>query len=204
MRVYGGPWPRLRLEVLNRDGWRCQVRGERCQGVASVVDYIVPVRAGLGGTSRICERPAAAATRRRRMRGLCPGRGLLGSGDRWAPVSVRLGRPCNTFDPAVAGVRPGRRMRSECGPGWMGREGVSPVGCCLQARCSAVSRVGLPPGPESWTERLGSAGILRDMGSGRGFGGLVVSGALRRASLGWCLARFSGPVRGARCQRRNL
>ena len=44
-RVYGGPWPRLRLEVLNRDGWRCQVRGERCQGVASVVDHIVPVRA---------------------------------------------------------------------------------------------------------------------------------------------------------------
>jgi 5-methylcytosine-specific restriction endonuclease McrA len=36
----------LRLEVLNQDGWRCQVRGERCQGTASVVDHIIPVRAG--------------------------------------------------------------------------------------------------------------------------------------------------------------
>jgi 5-methylcytosine-specific restriction endonuclease McrA len=36
----------LRLEVLSRDGWRCQVRGERCQGMASVVDHIIPVRAG--------------------------------------------------------------------------------------------------------------------------------------------------------------
>jgi 5-methylcytosine-specific restriction endonuclease McrA len=36
----------LRLEVLARDGWRCQVRGVRCQVVASVVDHITPVRAG--------------------------------------------------------------------------------------------------------------------------------------------------------------
>lgn len=36
----------MRLEVLNQDGWRCQVRGERCQGTASVVDHIIPVRAG--------------------------------------------------------------------------------------------------------------------------------------------------------------
>ena len=47
MRVYGGPWPRLAAGGAgDRDGWRCQVRGERCQGVASVVDHIVPVRAG--------------------------------------------------------------------------------------------------------------------------------------------------------------
>jgi 5-methylcytosine-specific restriction endonuclease McrA len=36
----------LRLEVLNRDRWRCQIQGERCQGMASVVDHIIPVRAG--------------------------------------------------------------------------------------------------------------------------------------------------------------
>lgn len=44
--VYWGPWPALRLRVLARDGYRCQVGGPRCRGVASVVDHIIPVRAG--------------------------------------------------------------------------------------------------------------------------------------------------------------
>jgi hypothetical protein len=44
--AYGGPWPALRLRVLARDGYRCQVRGPRCQGEATMVDHIIPVRLG--------------------------------------------------------------------------------------------------------------------------------------------------------------
>jgi 5-methylcytosine-specific restriction endonuclease McrA len=39
-------WRRVRLEVLNRDGWRCRVGGPRCTGSASLVDHIVPWRQG--------------------------------------------------------------------------------------------------------------------------------------------------------------
>jgi 5-methylcytosine-specific restriction endonuclease McrA len=44
--VYGGPWPELRLRVLARDGYRCQVGGPRCQGEATIVDHIWPWREG--------------------------------------------------------------------------------------------------------------------------------------------------------------
>ena len=43
---YGGPWPALRLRILNRDRWECQVRGPRCRGRAEVVDHVVPWKAG--------------------------------------------------------------------------------------------------------------------------------------------------------------
>jgi hypothetical protein len=33
--VYGGPWPELRLRALARDGYRCQVKGQRCRGEAN-------------------------------------------------------------------------------------------------------------------------------------------------------------------------
>lgn len=35
-------WDRFRLEILERDGYRCQLRFGRCTGVARSVDHIVP------------------------------------------------------------------------------------------------------------------------------------------------------------------
>lgn len=43
---YDGPWPRVRKAILERDGYRCQIRGPRCAGAANVVDHIVPVTQG--------------------------------------------------------------------------------------------------------------------------------------------------------------
>lgn len=40
---YRGQWQRTRLDVLNRDGWQCQIRGPRCTGRANTVDHINPV-----------------------------------------------------------------------------------------------------------------------------------------------------------------
>ena len=34
-------WPERRLAVLDRDGWRCQIRGPRCTGRATDADHIV-------------------------------------------------------------------------------------------------------------------------------------------------------------------
>jgi 5-methylcytosine-specific restriction enzyme A len=39
-------WKAIRLAVLARDGYRCQIRGPRCTGFAQHVDHIVPWRAG--------------------------------------------------------------------------------------------------------------------------------------------------------------
>lgn len=40
---YSGPWRRVRLAVLNRDGWQCQIRGPKCTGRATEVDHMDPV-----------------------------------------------------------------------------------------------------------------------------------------------------------------
>lgn len=43
-RVYDNPaWPRIRVQVLRRDGYLCQIRGTRCLGEASEVDHVVPL-----------------------------------------------------------------------------------------------------------------------------------------------------------------
>ena len=43
--VYGSSrWRRVRRLVLDRDEYLCQVRGERCEGHASCVDHVKPVR----------------------------------------------------------------------------------------------------------------------------------------------------------------
>jgi 5-methylcytosine-specific restriction protein A len=34
-------WRALRLAILDRDGWQCQIRGPRCATVATTVDHIV-------------------------------------------------------------------------------------------------------------------------------------------------------------------
>ena len=43
---YSGPWKRIRLEVLQRDDNRCQIRAHGCTQVAEVVDHILPVSMG--------------------------------------------------------------------------------------------------------------------------------------------------------------
>lgn len=43
---YNGPWPRIRLSILERDGWACQIRGRNCTRTADQVDHIVPLEAG--------------------------------------------------------------------------------------------------------------------------------------------------------------
>ena len=40
-KPYNGAWVRVRLEILERDGYRCYVRG--CPERATTVDHIVPV-----------------------------------------------------------------------------------------------------------------------------------------------------------------
>ena len=44
--VYRATWRRVRLVVLARDAYRCQVKGRHCRGVASEVDHIVAWREG--------------------------------------------------------------------------------------------------------------------------------------------------------------
>ncbi len=43
---YGGPWRRVRLQILERDGWLCQIRSKGCTTKATQVDHIVPWRLG--------------------------------------------------------------------------------------------------------------------------------------------------------------
>lgn len=43
---YDGPWRRIRLEVLERDGWRCQIIGPKCKHIADQVDHIVAIENG--------------------------------------------------------------------------------------------------------------------------------------------------------------
>lgn len=39
---YHGPWPRIRLQILERDGYACQINGPGCTLHASHVDHIIP------------------------------------------------------------------------------------------------------------------------------------------------------------------
>jgi hypothetical protein len=43
---YNGPWPKIRLQILERDGQRCQIRLPKCLGAANQVDHKVPVEQG--------------------------------------------------------------------------------------------------------------------------------------------------------------
>jgi 5-methylcytosine-specific restriction endonuclease McrA len=44
--VYRSAWQRVRLVVLERDGYECQIRGPKCLGRATEVDHVVPWREG--------------------------------------------------------------------------------------------------------------------------------------------------------------
>jgi 5-methylcytosine-specific restriction protein A len=39
-------WRRTRVRILKRDGYRCQIAYDRCEGLANSVDHIVPVHRG--------------------------------------------------------------------------------------------------------------------------------------------------------------
>lgn len=43
---YAGPWRRIRQEILQRDNYRCQIKGPGCAGEATEVDHITPVSLG--------------------------------------------------------------------------------------------------------------------------------------------------------------
>ena len=43
---YPAAWRRVRLAVLERDGWVCQIKLPKCAGKADAVDHILPVSAG--------------------------------------------------------------------------------------------------------------------------------------------------------------
>ncbi|MCK5921682.1 MAG: HNH endonuclease [Methylococcales bacterium] len=72
--VYGHTWRKLRPVVFERDGGRCQIRGEGCLGVASEVDHICAV--ALGGALFDLENLRAACRPCNRRLGGVVGRGL--------------------------------------------------------------------------------------------------------------------------------
>jgi hypothetical protein len=39
-------WRKIRLQILERDQWQCQIRSKRCTELATQVDHIVPVTKG--------------------------------------------------------------------------------------------------------------------------------------------------------------
>ena len=45
-KPYNPLWRQVRRQVPNRDEYRCQEQGERCQGIADEIDHIVPWREG--------------------------------------------------------------------------------------------------------------------------------------------------------------
>jgi 5-methylcytosine-specific restriction endonuclease McrA len=50
-----GNWARLRLAVLKRDGYHCQIAGPGCTWLATEVDHIVPGDDhGLGNLQAVC------------------------------------------------------------------------------------------------------------------------------------------------------
>ena len=44
--VYDERWRAVRLRILERDGYVCQIRGPLCEGRANEVDHIIPWRQG--------------------------------------------------------------------------------------------------------------------------------------------------------------
>jgi 5-methylcytosine-specific restriction endonuclease McrA len=44
--AYRGAWPVVRLAILERDGYRCQIKGKRCTQVATEVDHVVSLAEG--------------------------------------------------------------------------------------------------------------------------------------------------------------
>lgn len=79
---YSGPWNRIRLKILERDGYQCQVRGPTCTGVATQVDHIVPVSEGGAWWDEANLRASCAKCNRRRVN--------HHSEDRWKRAATRI------------------------------------------------------------------------------------------------------------------
>jgi 5-methylcytosine-specific restriction endonuclease McrA len=63
-------WDRIRLAVLERDGYRCTLNYSGCQGRATHVDHVLPRRFGGGdelanlrAACRLCNQRRGAGTR---------------------------------------------------------------------------------------------------------------------------------------------
>lgn len=56
----------VRIPVLERDGYRCQIRGKKCTVVANDVDHIIPLAFGGALLDRSNLRAACAACNRGR------------------------------------------------------------------------------------------------------------------------------------------
>jgi len=67
---YNRGWPALRLTILERDNWQCQIRGPHCKGKATEVDHIIPISeggswrdpSGLRAVCRVCHNGRKART----------------------------------------------------------------------------------------------------------------------------------------------
>lgn len=44
--AYRGPWQTVRRQILERDGYTCQIRGPKCTTTANHVDHIIPITKG--------------------------------------------------------------------------------------------------------------------------------------------------------------
>jgi 5-methylcytosine-specific restriction protein A len=65
-------WQRLRLAVLDRDRWQCQMRGPHCTHHATHVDHVIPLvdgggddPANLRAACRTCNTEAGGGLARR-------------------------------------------------------------------------------------------------------------------------------------------
>jgi 5-methylcytosine-specific restriction protein A len=87
-RTSSARWKKLRLAILERDRWLCQIRGDRCTVRADTVDHIVPhfrggpsVPSNLQAACTPCHRQKtaseAASARQTRKRPPEPHPGLL-------------------------------------------------------------------------------------------------------------------------------
>ncbi len=73
-RIYASAaWRQVRLVVLERDGWRCQIRMGVCTGKATAVDHVVPLSQGgdafdPGNLRAACKQCNSGRIRRRKRR----------------------------------------------------------------------------------------------------------------------------------------
>lgn len=64
----------VRKKIMDRDGWRCQLRGARCTGIATEADHRVPHAEGGDDTAEngaaVCANCHAEKTRSEQQRGI--------------------------------------------------------------------------------------------------------------------------------------
>ena len=74
--VYDSDWEAVRLVILERDAWRCQIRGAKCTLVATEVDHKIRPEDGgsrlgahnLRASCRPCNASRGAKARARKLR----------------------------------------------------------------------------------------------------------------------------------------